>query len=62
MSSPLKWFNNDFLLRHEYFLTDYIYKMGNYDGSLIDTGFFFEGYVDKYNCTSKNSMVKVEMQ
>ena len=27
--------------------------MGNYDGSLIDTGFFFEGYVDNYNCTSK---------
>ena len=27
--------------------------MGNYDGSHIDTGFFFEGYVDNYNCTSK---------
>ena len=34
-------------------MTDYIYKMGNYDGSLIDTGFFFEGYFDNYNCTSK---------
>ena len=27
--------------------------MGNYDGGLIDTGFIFEGYVDNYNCGSK---------
>ena len=39
--------------RGEYFLTDYIYKLGNYDGGLMDTGFIFEGYVDNYNCSSK---------
>ena len=27
--------------------------MCNYDGGLIDTGFIFEGYVDNYNCSSK---------
>ena len=28
--------------------------MGNYDGSLVETGFSFEGYTDNYNCTSKD--------
>ena len=27
--------------------------MGNYDGSFIEAGFFFEGFVDSYNCTSE---------
>ena len=36
--------------RGEYFLSDYITKMGNFDSSMIDTGFYIEGYVDNYNC------------
>ena len=28
--------------------------MGNYDGGLVNTGFIFEGYVDNYNCPSKD--------
>ena len=27
--------------------------MGNYDGGLVNTGFLFEGYLDNYNCSSK---------
>ena len=36
--------------RGEYFLSDYITKIGNFDSSMIDTGFYIEGYVDNYNC------------
>ena len=28
--------------------------MGNYDGGLVNTGFIFEGYVDNFNCPSKD--------
>ena len=36
--------------RNEYFLADYIYKIGNFNTEFIKTGFLGEGYTDLYNC------------
>ena len=33
----------------EYFLSDYIYKIENFDGGMVKTGFNAEGYFDNYN-------------
>ena len=38
--------------RGEYFLSDYITKIANFDSSMVDTGFYTEGYIDNYNCNS----------
>ena len=38
--------------RGEFFLCDYITKIANFDGSMIDTGFYTEGYIDNYNCNA----------
>ena len=35
--------------RNEYFLADYIYKVGNYNIEFIKSGFIGEGYTDIYN-------------
>ena len=35
-------------LRNEFFLTDYIYKVTNYDAGMMETGFITEGYFDHY--------------
>ena len=37
------------MFRGEYFLSDYIYKIGNFDGGMVKTGFNAEGYFDNYN-------------
>jgi len=42
-------FNLTFLLRCEYFLIDYLEKIGNFNSSYIDTTFAVEGYHDLYN-------------
>ena len=39
-------------LRAEYFLTDYIYKIGNFDSSLVESAYNCEGYFDHYHLTS----------
>ena len=37
------------LFRNEYFLADYIYKIGNFSVDYINTGFIGEGYTDVFN-------------
>ena len=37
------------IFRGEYYLSDYIYKIGNFDGGIIQTGFNAEGYFDNYH-------------
>ena len=37
------------LFRGEFFLTDYIYKIGNFDTSMIGSAFRPEGYFDWFN-------------
>ena len=36
-------------LRCEYFLTDYLYKYGNFNASTIKSAYNIEGYFDNYN-------------
>ena len=37
------------MLRNEYFLADYIYKIGNFSVDFISSGFIGEGYNDIFN-------------
>ena len=41
--------NTDFYFRSEYFLTDYMYKIGNFSMSHQKTAFSVEGYYDAIN-------------
>ena len=38
-----------FVFRNEFFLTDYIYKIANFDSRMVESGFVAEGYFDHYN-------------
>ena len=38
-----------FISRNEFFLTDYIYKIANFDSRMVESGFVAEGYFDHYN-------------
>ena len=40
--------------RSEFFLTDYIYKYGNFDASSVKTSFGVEGYFDNFNMRAKD--------
>ena len=40
---------NECVFRNEYFLADYMYKIGNFSMDFIETGFIGEGYNDVYN-------------
>ena len=42
----------NYSFRGEYFLTDYIYKIGNFDGGMVKSGFNAEGFFDNYNLDS----------
>ena len=35
--------------RNEFFLTDYIYKITNFDSRMVESGFITEGYFDHFN-------------
>ena len=35
--------------RNEFYLSDYIYKVANFDSGMIQSGFITEGYFDNYN-------------
>ena len=37
------------MFRNEYFLADYIYKIGNFNVDFINSGFIGDGYTDIYN-------------
>ena len=37
------------ILRNEFFLSDYIYKLANFDLNMIHSGFMIEGYYDTFN-------------
>ena len=37
------------LFRNEFFLSDYIYKIANFDSAMTESGFITEGYFDHYN-------------
>ena len=37
------------MFRNEFFLTDYIYKVANFDSRMVESGFIPEGYFDHYN-------------
>jgi len=39
--------------RNEYYLTDYIYKLGNFDANALDSLFTFEGYFDHFNANAQ---------
>lgn len=43
---------SEYYFRGEYFLTDYIYKIGNFDGGMVKSGFNAEGFFDNYNLDS----------
>ena len=37
------------MFRNEFFLTDYIYKVANFDSRMVESGFIPEGYFDHFN-------------
>ena len=48
--------------RCEYFLTDYLYKYGNFDASAVKTTYVIEGYFDNMNFTAKNLDASTSMK
>ena len=48
----MKAFKNIF--SHEFYLADYIYKLGNFNTDYITSAFVTEGYVDFLNCDTDN--------
>ena len=48
------------MFRNEYFLADYIYKIGNYSVDFISTGFIGEGYTDVFNANWSSGIDTME--
>ena len=41
--------DNHLYFRNEFYLSDYIYKIANFDSGMIQSGFITEGYFDNFN-------------